>query len=198
MTVDKTRSVHKPTPRFFSAAPVAKFPIPRGEFAQVERQPTLSLKLRFLIEERLKSLVADLPRIQNGFGAADKENSAGFERLEEIAIELSFRLFREVNDDVAAKNQIKISLEAVFKKVMAFEVDGHFNFGLDGVFSVGRLGEIFDLAVRTHGFNFFGGVNAFLCLGDNFDVQIGGKDSVTFAGRKLAHDYRQGIRLRAD
>ena len=81
---------------------------------------------------------------------------------------------------------------------MAFEVDGVFDFGLEREFAFGIFGEVFNLAVGTHGFDFVGGVNARLSLGEDFDVEVGSEDSVAFTGRELLHDDSQRIGLRAD
>ena len=77
--------------------------------------PILSTDFRSLIEKRFISRVADLPRVQNGLGAADEQNSAGLECLEEIFIEFGLSLFREIDDDVAAENQIKAALERLWR-----------------------------------------------------------------------------------
>ena len=106
--------------------------------------------------------------VEDRLGAANEKDAAGFERFEKIGVELRLCLFGEINDDVAAENQVEIIFKAVFEEVVAFEVDGHFNFGLNGEFAVGGLREIFCLAVGTHGANLFGGVNAALCLADDF------------------------------
>ena len=47
---------------------------------------------------------------------------------------------------------------------MAAEVNHRFNFLLNGKSAVGRLGEIFRLAVGAHSLNLVGGVNALLFL----------------------------------
>ena len=71
---------------------------------------------------------------------------------------------------------------------MAFEVDSRLDFGLESKFAVNGLGKIFNFAVRAHCFNFIGGVNGLLSLGDDFDIEVAGKDSVTFTRRQFFHD----------
>ena len=114
-----------------------------------------------------------------------------------MAIELILRLICEVDDNIAAEDQVKARLELIPQEIVTLELDHTLDFLLHGKTVTIRV-EIFAAALRRHTLDLIRRIDTTLRLRENLDIEIRGENAVSRPRCHLFHDDRERIRFCSD
>src|SRR5690606_13237100 len=79
--------------------------------------------LYFPIKKWMRALQLIFVRMKNLFRAPDKNVSAFLQRFAEFVEQRILRFIREINEDIAANDQIEVAFERVGQQIMALELN---------------------------------------------------------------------------
>ena len=114
-----------------------------------------------------------------------------------MSIELILCLVCEIDNNVAAEDQVKSRLELILQEIVPLELDHTLDLWFySEVIPV--FFEILAAAIRCHAFDLIRCIDAALCLCQNLNIEIGCQNTMARSGRHLLHDNGEGIRLCPD
>ena len=115
-----------------------------------------------------------------------------------MAIELLLCLIREIDDHIAAENEIEARLELILQEIVSLELDHALDLLFDGIVVAVHDIKVLATTLGRHALDLIRRIDAALRLRQNLDIEIRGKDTVTRPGRHLLHNDGKRVRLCAD
>ena len=130
---------------------------------------------------------ADVAEIENRLSAADKQNPAGSQRFEKTPVELVFRFLGEVDDHIAAGDQVKAAVIFVEQQVVMLKRDPFLDFRQHCIAVGVHRTEIFGETGRRDILQLIALIDAFLGFRQHFEVDVAGENLRPIPRRDIRH-----------